>query len=130
MRKVVWSNPIDLRLAGGNDVILLRHVTYCFDLDGTPFDYIVPRGFRCDLASVPDALASLAANKIESAAGAIFHDHWCREALKLGWDRDLGDSLAGLIWRTPGVGSAVTEKEAKRMERAIKLYSKLIELIT
>jgi hypothetical protein len=132
LRRVVWSYPIRVDLLEAENVRLVKPVVYCFDLDGAPgyeFDYVAEAGFICDLASTPGKLASAAASKTASAAGAVFHDHWCRVAVpKLGWDRKLGDDLALVVWRTPGPGSYMTDATARRMHAAIRLYSNLLAL--
>lgn len=135
MRPVVWSYPIRLDLLWDGDVETVKPVVYCFEpgivLPDREFDYIVEAGFRCDLTSNPQALASLAADKIRSAAGSLFHDHWCRVAVpQLGWSRSLGDDLAALIWAQHGHGSAVTPGQVARMHDAIRLYTALRKLVT
>jgi hypothetical protein len=123
--KVVWSYPIRVDIIKFGQVRTVKPVVYCFDLPG-PFDYIVPVGFECDLTSTPDALAGLAADKLESAAGSLFHDHWVRVAVpELGWSRARGDDLAATIWATPGYGSHVTAAETLRMHAAVRLWSML-----
>lgn len=126
-----WSWPLRVDALEDGLVELVHGVVYTFegleraDWPSSRLEHYVPKGFRCDGASVPDGdgdvvdLGSFVPNSLRTLAGAVFHDHVYMTGRI---SKALADHCFGLILLTHGPGSAAASR-AKRMEFAVRVFA-------
>ncbi len=103
VKDVRIHDPIYLEWPLGEDdqFITLEPIRFSFMLDDEPISWIVPRGTKTDLASIPKIVPKWVAGKVgRHIPAAVIHDELC---LSKPWTSTVAADIFNLIMEQMGV---------------------------